>query len=450
MKKKILSLMLTAAMVSSIAACAPRNTTAAGGNTTKAAEGKTGGTVADPEAEITVQAEGTWKPYYEEVIKTLQAKFPKSKITIKEVGAFPNLDTIDNTDATNQDVPDVFALPADRLYSLNKKEALAAIPAPEMAKAIGGFTDYEKGLGGNLKVKDEYLAFPMNIETLVTFYNPANAKANNIDTTKPFEFNNIKNNEVMIKAHDAWFGVSLTNAAGIELLGKDKDGKLFSDLTNDWASLGADKQAMFTSLYNYWKNTFTKGGAELWDMKAADPYIDKNFADGGVTVFRIDGPWATGNLQKLAPTTDVLPLSNITINGKPLKHWKGGWGLGINSRIEKDAKKMTLAQELIKELVNPKNAEKFFKATGKILENVTAEEYNKTGLGEMDKKVITAVINSYKDAQARPLFDEWGQVWPTWQNAILSWNSNNPANAEAAYKLVQESFKTMMSNFKAN
>lgn len=444
MKKRLLSLVLTSAMAMSIAACAPKKTDAGSATPATNAEGK----MEDPAAEISVQAEGPWKSYYEEVVKTIQTKYPKSKITIKEVASFPNLDTIDKTDATNADVADVFALPADRLSGLNKKEALAPMPAEEMAKAVGGFKDFNKGLGGNFKIGNDYLAFPMNIETLVTFFNPVNAKAMNIDTTKPFDFKDNKDKELMVMAHDAWFGIAIANSAGINLLSKDASGNLATDMTKDWKDLGADKQAVFNELYNYWKTTNVADGASLWDKDAAGGFIDKQFADGGKAVYRIDGPWATVGFQKLAPNTDIKNLDAITINGKPLKHWKGGWGLGINSRIQADKNKMMLAQELIKEIVNPKNAEKFYKATGKIMENVTVDEYQKSSLSDMDKKVIKAVIESYDKAEARPLFDEWGQVWPSWQNAILSWNTKKPANGEEAYKLVQDSFKTMMSNFK--
>ena len=40
------------------------------------------------------------------------------------------------------------------------------MPADEMAKEVGGFTDFDNGLGGNFNVDGEYLAFPYNIETI--------------------------------------------------------------------------------------------------------------------------------------------------------------------------------------------------------------------------------------------------------------------------------------------
>jgi arabinogalactan oligomer/maltooligosaccharide transport system substrate-binding protein len=42
-----------------------------------------------------------------------------------EVGSFDHIDTLDQTDATNPDVADVFALPADRLTNLAGKDLLA-------------------------------------------------------------------------------------------------------------------------------------------------------------------------------------------------------------------------------------------------------------------------------------------------------------------------------------
>ena len=108
---------------------------------------------------------------------------------------------------------------------------------------------------------------------------------------------------------------------------------------------------------------------------------------------------------------------------------------------------MLLAQAMIEEIINPEYAVDFFQATGKILENVTADEYLDSDLPEVDKEVIQAVLESYEDAPARPLFTEWGQVWDTWKNAILSWNSVNPGSPEEAYQELQASFEAMMVNF---
>ena len=450
LKKKVyvlLALILVLAIVSG--ACSkPAEPSAPAAESTP--ESQEEPTTSEEPVSLTVQAETAWVPHYEKAIDRVLSVYPNADITIIETGAFDHLNVIDATDATNVDVADVFALPADRIYGLSNSEVLAGIDSPALAADLGGFADFDAGLGGNFKIDGEYLAFPYNIETLISFVNVANAEAEGIDHTAPFELNDVTKPEpVLLPAFDAWFGVALTNSAEIELLGKDESGALFSDMTKEWAELEPEKQAAIESLYNYWKVQYDNN-TPLFDPEAGWGFIDDTFATGGSGVIRIDGPWGTAGISEQAGNgadLEIYPLSQITVAGKPLTHWKGGWGLGINSRIEEDAPKMEVAHALIKEIVNPEYAVDLFKATGKILENVTAEAYAESDLSDVDKKVIASVIASYEEAPARPLFTEWGSVWDTWKNSILSWNAQTPESPEEAYKEIKASFDAMMSNF---
>ncbi|MGM9987787.1 MAG: hypothetical protein ACI35O_11230 [Bacillaceae bacterium] len=407
-----------------------------------------GGKSSDKKVSLSVQVEESWLPYYEKVKETVEKEHENADITFIKTGSFDHLDALDKTDPTNKDIADVFALPADRLYGLAKNNVLAAIDAEKMAEEVGGFKDFKGGLGGNFNVDGDYLAFPYNIETLLGFVNVENAKKAGIDYTKPIEFTSLKAEQLLTIAHDAWFGVAFANSAGFELLGKDKDGKLFSDATKSYSELNDDQKKLFEGLFNYWKQ-HNAAKTNLWDKDAAGGYIDEQFKTGGTDAIKIDGPWATPTVKELvgsAENLEIIPLTNITFNGKPLSHWKGGWGLGVNARVEEDAAKMEVATAFIEELVNPANAQDLFKATGKILENVEPSAYE--GIDALDKKVIDATYAGYEAAVNRPLFSEYGQVWDSWQNALLSWSSTKPANAEAAYKEVQASFNAMMANFK--
>ncbi len=447
--KKALSLLLVMFLVLSMAACSGKapatdsssNTPVDNVNQEPANEGI--------EAEISVQVESSWVGYYEKVKERVLAANPKAKINFIETGSFDHLDVLDSTDVTNADVADVFAIPADRIYGLSKNEALAAIDAKTMANNVGGFTNYDAGLGGNFKINDEYLAFPMNIETLINFANTANAQANGIDLSKTIEFTELKHEDMLVPVFDAWFGVSFMNAANIEMLGKDSSGNLYSDLAKDFSDLKPEQQDVFKALYEYWK-AHKAAGTSLWDSDAAWGYMDTAFSTGGANAIRLEGPWSTGNLSNLANNgadLAILPINQVTVAGNPLAHWKGGWGLAINARNEGNEAKMQLSQAFIEEVVNPKYAVDFFKATGKILENVSAADYLNSDLPEIDKTVIAAVLESYEDAPARPLFTEWGSVWDTWKNAMLSWSSVNPGSAEEAYSLIKASFEAMMGNF---
>lgn len=449
----ILALLLAFALV--LGACTQQGDTTEAADTgdagevTEAAEGEDAAPEGELTGDLTVQAEEGWMDYYQAAVDRVMDKNPDANITLIESGAFDMLDVIDNTGVTNTDVADVFAIPADRIYGLSENDALAAVDSQKIAGALGGWDNFDEGIGGNFNVDGEYLAFPYNIETLIVFANKANAEANGAGVEQAVEIDNIaSHNEVLLPFFDAWFGVALVNSADIELLGKNDDGSFFSDMTTEWADLPGEKQAAINTLFEYWKK-HNEAGTDLFDADAGWGYIDTAFSSGSDGVFRLGGPWETGTAQELTNGGEdlaILPISNITAAGQPLVHWKGGWGLGINARIEGEQDKMDLAHAVIQEIVNPEYAVDLFKATGKILENVDAATYEASDLDETDKLVIAAVYESYEQAPARPLFSQWGSVWDTWKNAVLSWNAQKPATVEDAYAQIKASFDAMMAN----
>lgn len=439
--KKIGVLLLVMVLSLSMVACGNKEPASTGEDNTEE--------VTEIKETITVQVEEEWLPHYEKAAERVKEVYPDATIEFIVTGSFDHLDVLDATDVTNKDVADVFAIPADRIYGLAQNEALAAMDAKTMAENVGGFSNYDEGLGGNFNVEGDYLAFPMNIETLIIFANKSNAEAHGIDLSKTIEFTELEAEDMLIPVFDAWYGVAVTNSAEIELLGKDESGNLFSDLTLEFDELPKEKQEVFTALFNYWK-AHDEAKTSLWDEDAAWGYMDSAFSTGGSASLRLEGPWSTGSLSNLAnegEDLEILSIDSVTINGRPLAHWKGGWGLAINSRVEENEEKMLLAQKFIEEVVNPEYAVEFFKATGKILENVPISDYEDSDLSETDKTIIKAVIESYENAPARPLFIEWGSVWDTWKNAILSWPNTKPATPEDAYKEVKASFDAMMQNF---
>lgn len=430
--KKLLVMLLATAATMNLVAC--------GGGSK---DDTTGGDTESKATSITVQVEEGWLPYYEKVKEEVLKENEGSEIEFITTGSFDHLDVLDKTDLNNEDVADVFALPSDRFDSLATNNVLAAIDAEKMAEEIGGFKDFKGGLGGNFEVDGDYLAFPYNIETLIGYVNVENAKAAGIDTTKPIEFTELNYEQMLSLVHDCWFGVAFTNAVGLELLSDD----LKSDMTKEFSELTPDQQKLFEALFNYWK-AHKEAGTDLWDKDAAGGYLDDAFSTGKQNAIRIDGPWAQANLTERVGSEEnleVIPLTQITVNGKQLKHWKTGWALGVNARNEEDEAKLDLATDFIEEVVNPENAADLFASTGKILENVEPSAYD--GVDAMSKKVIDATYESYEAATHRPLFKEYGDVWGSWQNALLSWSSTNPTNAEEAYAQVKASFEAMMANF---
>ncbi|NLY73212.1 MAG: carbohydrate ABC transporter substrate-binding protein [Tissierellia bacterium] len=447
--KKFFSLFLVLILLFSVAACGNKEDTPVKDTPEEDLTEDVDDVVEEPvEGSLSVQAEEEWKEYYEAAIERFVADNPGTEIELKVVASFDHLDVIDSTDPTNEDVADIFALPADRLFGLIENEVLAAIDAKSIAGVTGGFSDYDAGLGGAFSIDGEYFAFPMNIETLIAYANTANAQAVGLDLDGKVELNALDSTAVLLPSFDAWFGVAVTNSSDIELLGQDNDG-LFSDMTLEWDELSAEKQATFEELYTYWKNN-QEAGNPMWDAEAAWGYMDSKFMSGENGVLRISGPWDAASFSEQAGQGEdlaILPLGSITVAGKELSHWKGGWGLGINVRLEDDEERLALAEAFIAELMNPEYAVEFYKAAGKIMENVDASVYASSDLPETDKLIIDNVLASYEDAPARPLFTEWGHVWDTWKNGLLSWSAEKPESAQEGYELLKASFDAMMMNF---
>lgn len=272
----------------------------------------------------------------------------------------------------NKDVADLFGAPLDKAPILLQKEAVIPFDAKALAEKIGGFGNYDEGLGGRLKDGDKYLGFPMNIEALLLGMNVKNASTQGIDLSKDVELSTLKANVSLIPIMNAWFGVAITNSFNLELLGQDGD-KFFSDLTKNWEELTPDQQKMFEGMYNYWK-TSHEAKTPMFDPQAAYGYMDSQFFTGKEGSVRIIGPWdGTPLSESIKDDFDVAPLSKGLWCGKPLKHWKSGWTFFINARNEENKDKIDLCEALIAELLNPKYAADYYKITSKIMPNVSKE-----------------------------------------------------------------------------
>ena len=402
--------------------------------------------------EITVQAEETWEEFYKEAAARITEANPDAKINLQIIGSFEHVDIITNTSADNADVADVFALPSDRFTGLLENDVLAPINAQAIADKATGFKNLDESMAALLKDEEDYFAFPFNIETLFSYVNVNNAKEAGIDLeATTFDLaEQTDEKQVLLQLPDAWYGVSLNNAVGMNLLAKAEDGTLSSDYTKEYDELDADKKAMFDGLYNYWKLHNDKGTDLMGDSDARNAYVTDTFKDGAGGVIRLDGPWAAEGLREDIEkgAIDVYPISKLQIAGKPLVHWQAGWVLAVNARNEEDADKMALAEAFIAELLKPENAPKLYLATGKILENADLSVYEGSAdLTDFDKKLIKTCIDSYSTSVGRPLFTEFDSVWETWENAIKSWSNTKPADPKAAYNEVKASFDSMMENF---
>src|SRR5699024_8902134 len=143
MKKKYKGLLaLTMSMALVLTACGSNDDMGSG----EGSQGEMMGADDSIEGKISVQVEDAWQDYYQAAADRVKEKYPNAEIEFINTSSFDHLDVLDQTDATNEDVADLFAIPADRLYGLNSKEVLASIDSQKLAGEIGGFENFDEGI----------------------------------------------------------------------------------------------------------------------------------------------------------------------------------------------------------------------------------------------------------------------------------------------------------------
>lgn len=452
MKRKITLFLILSLLITSLAACKDpnKNSEINNGSNDEVIEDDEGkkDNNKDEKITITVQVEKEWREYYEKAADRVKDRYPNANIEFIEKSTVEHIELLDNINPEDEKVADLFTLPLERLYDMEKKYVLGQLDAKSIAENLNISDHYDKGLGAQFKVDDRYMAFPMNIKTLLNFVNTKNAQANDIDTVKDIEFTELSNEDILIPLFDIWYGISFMNATNIELLTKVEPYEFYSDMTRYFSELSVDEEETFRAIFNYWYYS-QKEDSKLFSKDEYMDFMDTSFKTGGNTSLRPGSIKSKKHLSKLAEgEINILPIEKLVVMGNPLLQWKDGDGLAINTRIKDDNDKKEITKAMIEEIVNRDYALEFFKETGKILENMDLETYINSDLNERDKKLIKVSYKSYEDAEKRPASKEWEKVSATWEKAILSWNTLNPQTVEEAYEILQYEFKDMINSIK--
>ncbi len=387
---------------------------------------------------VRVQIEEEWESYYKDAAKRVKKKQPDAKIIFIKKDRDEYIDSLEKGDLSDENTADLFTLPWNKINLLSEKNILAELNARSIAENLNINKNY-----------DEKLVFPMNINTILNFTNIDNSETNSINYLSGIEFTELSNQDILIALFKFDYGVSFMNGANINLLGKTETEEYSSDLTKDFSELSANQQEIFNAIYNYWYYS-KKEKSLLFDEDKYLNYMDLSFEKGGGTSILVNKMTERKRLEDLVgqENLDILPLESIVVMGNNIVQYKDGDALAINKRIEEDENKMTIAELMIEEIVNPQYAVEFFKGTGKILENTNLDEFLDSDLEDRDKDFIGLVYRSYEDALEIPKNLQIEEISESWESGILSWNSLEPANVEEAYKILQDEFKSMIEKFK--
>lgn len=397
------------------------------------------------DASITVQLEDDWYYYYDDARERVLEKYPDAEIEFIYSGAFDHLETLSSW-GNYDDIADVFVYPIDRLNELYTSNYLTQLPTNNFELMTEGQYNFSDGLMQYFEIEGQYYGYPFGIESLIFYANTYNMNQYNMDSNTTIELMDYSEN-IHIPIVNAWYGISLLNAANIELLGQMDNGTLYSDVTRDYSELSIEEQSVISELYEYWKyhdtNNTGMNTYEAWG------YRDAQFEEGKIGCLFLEGPWSYGYLQGIMNLDNltIFPTSQVTVNELPLSHWKSGWGIGVNERVSSDEEKKIVAEAMMLELMNPTYAVDLYLETGKVMDFVNPGVYEDSRIDAQLQEMIDAIYTSFQDAKKRPLFAEWDIVWVTWEETINSWTTNKPGSAEEAYNILKSKFESIVNNY---
>ncbi|WHQ37349.1 hypothetical protein [Spiroplasma sp. SV19] len=410
---------------------------------------------------IQVQAEKEWRPFYEKAAKVINTKLAadksKFKIEIKEIGTFDELGLFDKLPFTDSNLTDVFALPFDRFTSYvseNKLADMSTVSIGEFDERLGGDVDKDVATASDGK---KY-GVTLNIESLITVYNKTKLGQDLVKNLEDMTAKNVAEKRPVYNATlgDLWYGSLLYNTLAtkglvnvVEENNQIKSVETVFDYNND------DFKKVATSSYDFAQtlpesmfNVATRwvGGKGLYDA-----VLD------GKTDWFIAGPWdyskkdASGRILKTAGFSDedtvfgmkrkdiaFESIDNYRVNNKQWKHFKGGFTLSMNNRLDRQQAKIQSAGKtkkevatlFIQEILGETYAYDWYKYAGKItpykngLAALLAEAKKEDQLIE---SFVESIINGYANSTSRPIHSIFNGFWGVYED-----NYNSRAFSGAA------------------
>lgn len=391
--------------------------------------------------DITIQMEEAWRPYYEVIVGEVTSKYPDKTVNFVDTPSLTNLDLIYATSIDNKDIPDIFAVPYNKINGLIEDKCLSPIDVEAIAQISGS----NKVFDDNLKSAGTYYGVPYFMETAAVFINVKNAADKNVSIIDAVEFNDFNVNSILSTMHDLNNGINFLNSVYLTPLKKDENGVYSSDLTKNFAELSTEQVKLLNVMFNYW-NTNKEANPDIWDSEASFNYMNEHFSTGGKSFLRLD---TTNNLTDIIKVTNngedlmVLPTNAFTVYGNSLKSIKNGYSLVVNRNTQSDQENMQIVNEIIAELTNPNNALNFFNDSKKILSSAEYYIFEQSMLEDHLKSIINASITSYDSSISYPL-EEFELAIDTWKNALILWQTANPVDTEAAYEIIQGGFNSLI------
>ncbi|PAK21261.1 hypothetical protein CJJ23_02845 [Mycoplasmopsis agassizii] len=291
---------------------------------------------------LKVAYEESWKKALDKAI-TLLPENMRNRVELVKVANGGAIEYV-NTTVTNQGATaaDLFPVQLDKFQDLINKQLVAAVDESSL-------TDY----GDNkklVKIENTYYGFPLNVESVIAFYNKDVYPNGPGDITT--EFKDPVGKKFAFQAGNLWHGSTFLNG----LFADQKNGNL-EEAKNMWVTYnGTTKTAPFLTdeqskqtLKELWTyvnalRTSTNENYKIVANSSAnrEKTIRSGIADQSISL-TIEGPWILSDLvasvlknNKSTPEKATEILSKISASVLPkygtrqLRHFIGGWAYSLN------------------------------------------------------------------------------------------------------------------------
>ncbi|MCR8844868.1 maltose ABC transporter substrate-binding protein [Paenibacillus sp. SC116] len=393
MKKKWVSLLLSAMMVFTLSACSlggKASTPAPEQPATETTTGDTGELKPEEGASLLVWESKEARPFVEAINKEFTEKYGVP-VKFEEVSGGDTANKL-TTDGPAGIGADVLMFPHDNLG----KAVTAGLVAPN-----DYFEEEARKNNSELSVNassfDGILyGYPRSIETYLMFYNkkllPDGAPKTMeevIELSKTMNDPAKKQYTFMWEMGNFYFDFFWIASTG---------GYIFGQNDTDTADIGLNNEGAVSGLK--FQQDFVK---QVLPMKTSDVTFDikKGLFTNGQLAMSVDGPWVIGDLKKSGMDFGAAPIPSI--QGKPSKSFSGVKAWYVNSYT-----KYPNAAKLYAQFASSKEAQlKEFEMIGSVPANIDAAADQKV----TSDPITTAILEQFKNSYLMPAIPEMSSVW---------------------------------------
>lgn len=382
-------------------------------------------------ASIIVQCEEEWKPYYNRIKERIESSYPDSSVEIVVEESMNYIAKVIDTSNGELAKADVYSVPLASMESLYGVGALAKMNASFVSSNIG--STVTGGLKESMIFNGDYYGYTMGIECDVAYINLDSAEYNDFDFSESVEITLMDENTALLPLYEKEISNRLLIGIGESLYQpiEQVEGEKRKEIEYD--ELNSESQRFISAIHNYWT---MYSGTSLWSKGEVKGYTEDQFNGSNGSIIKIGSSASDKSGLKSTDTIEAIPLERVKFDGNDFVNWQDGWAYVLNSKIEDDESKRLLAEMFVSELLNPANAAQFYLFTGKIMENATIDDF--IAIQSFDASVISAVLTSFPNAKAygSDKIDE--QRLLDWEEALLTWEIEQPRNFDKAYELLEE------------